>query len=78
MSMELFDTGARIAVLESELKNVARGVQELRVDSKEQHKQMMEKIMEIDKRLGVIEKWRWIVVGGALVLGYMGSHFLKF
>lgn len=75
--MELFDTGARIAVVENELKNVAREVQELRVDSKEQHKQMMDKITEIDKRLGVIEKWRWMVVGGALVLGYVGSHFFK-
>jgi hypothetical protein len=75
--MELFDTGARIAVVENELKNVAREVQELRLDSKEQHKQMMDKITEIDKRLGVIEKWRWMVVGGALVLGYVGSHFFK-
>ena len=75
--MELFDTGARIAVVENELKNVAREVQELRADSKEQHKQMMDKITEIDKRLGVIEKWRWMVVGGALVLGYVGSHFFK-
>lgn len=75
--MELFDTGARIAVVENELKNVTREVQELRVDSKEQHKQMMDKITEIDKRLGVIEKWRWMVVGGALVLGYVGSHFFK-
>jgi hypothetical protein len=75
--MELFDTGARIAVVENELKNVTREVQELRLDSKEQHKQMMDKITEIDKRLGVIEKWRWMVVGGALVLGYVGSHFFK-
>jgi hypothetical protein len=75
--MELFDTGARIAVVENELKNVAREVQELRLDSKEQHKQMMDKITEIDKRLGIIEKWRWMVVGGALVLGYVGSHFFK-
>ena len=75
--MELFDTGARVAVVENELKNVTREVQELRLDSKEQHKQMMEKIIEIDKRLGVIEKWRWMVVGGALVLGYVGSHFFK-
>ena len=75
--MELFDTGARIAVVENELKNVAREVQELRLDSKEQHKQMMDKITEIDKRLGVIEKWRWMVVGGALVLGYVGSHVFK-
>jgi hypothetical protein len=32
--MELFDTGARIAVVENELKNVAREVQEIRLDTK--------------------------------------------
>jgi len=75
--MELFDTGARIAVLENELKNLSKEVREHRLDSKEQHKQMMEKIEEIDNRLGVVEKWRWMVVGGAAVLGYLVSHFWK-
>lgn len=75
--MELFDTGARIAVLENELKNLSKEVREHRLDSKEQHKQMMEKIEDIDNRLGVVEKWRWMVVGGAAVLGYLVSHFWK-
>lgn len=75
--METFDTSARIAVLENELKNVAKVVQEHREDSKEQHMQMMQKISDIDDRLNVIERWRWMVVGGALALGYVISHLLK-
>ena len=75
--METFDTGARIAVLESELKNVAAEVKEHRLDSKEQHKQMMDKIDHLDVRLGVIEKWRWMIVGGAAVLGFLLSHYIK-
>ena len=75
--METFDTGARIAVLESELKNVAAEVKEHRLDSKEQHKQMMDKIDHLDKRLGVIERWRWMIVGGAAVLGFLFSHYVK-
>lgn len=75
--MELFDTGAKIAVLENELKNLSKEVREHRLDSKEQHKQMMEKIEDIDNRLGIVEKWRWMVVGGAAVLGYLVSHFWK-
>lgn len=75
--METFDTGARIAVLESELKNVAAEVKEHRLDSKEQHKQMMDKIDHLDVRLGVIEKWRWMIVGGAAVLGFLLSHYVK-
>ena len=75
--MELFDTTSRIAVLENEIKNLGNEIKEFRLDSKEQHKNMMEKIEDIDKRLTAIERWRWMVVGGAVVLGYLASHFLK-
>lgn len=38
---------------------------------------MMEKIKEIDDRLSVIERWRWMIIGGAAVLGWAVSHILK-
>lgn len=75
--MENFDTGERIAVLEISVKQLATEIKEHRVDSKEQHNQMMRKIEEIDKRLVIIERWRWMIVGGALAIGYLASHFLK-
>ncbi len=75
--METFDTGARIAVLENELKNIVSELKEHRKDSRDQHYQMMEKISELDKRLQIVERWRWMVVGGAIALGYFISHFLK-
>ena len=77
MSMELFDTTSRIAVLENQLTNLGSELKEFRHDSKEQHKQMMEKINDIDDRLTVIEKWRWMIIGGAAVLGFMAAHFIK-
>lgn len=75
--MELFDTTSRIAVLENEVKNIAYDVKEIRKESREQHAILMAKIEHMDTRLGVIERWRWMIVGGALVLGYLVSHFLK-
>ena len=75
--MELFDTTSRIAVLENETKNLISEIKEFRMDSKEQHKNMMDKINDIDKRLTAIERWRWMVVGGAIVLGYLASHLFK-
>ena len=75
--MELFDTTSRIAVLESQLTNLVSDLKEFRHDSKEQHKQMMEKISDIDERLTVLEKWRWMIIGGAGVLGFMAAHFIK-
>lgn len=76
-SMEMFDTGARIAVLENQLENLGSELKNFRQDSKDQHRQMMEKIDDIDKRLVVIERWRWMIVGGACALGYLVSHFVK-
>jgi hypothetical protein len=75
--MESFDTGERIAVLEISVKQLAAEIKEHRVDSKEQHMQMMRKIEEIDKRLVVIERWKWMVVGGAIAVGYLASYFVK-
>lgn len=75
--METFDTGARIAVLENEIKNVVTELKEHRKDSKEHHTVMLEKIEDLDKRLQVIERWRWMIIGGAVALGYFASHFLK-
>lgn len=72
--MEMFDTNAKIAVLENELKNVASELKEMRLDQKEQHQLMMEKVIDIDKRLMAIEKWRWLLMGGAIVVGYILAH----
>jgi len=75
--MELFDTPSRIAVLENQLSNLGTDLKDFRQDSKEQHKQMMDKISDIDKRLTTLERWRWMIVGGAIVLGFLASHFFK-
>ena len=75
--MELFVTTSRIAVLENQLTNLGSELKEFRHDSKEQHRQMMEKINDIDERLTVLEKWRWMIIGGAAVLGFMAAHFIK-
>jgi hypothetical protein len=75
--MELFDTTSRIAVLENQLTNLGTELKEFRQDSREQHKAMMQKITDIDERLTVLERWRWMIIGGAAVIGFLAAHFLK-
>lgn len=75
--MEAFDTGARIAVLENQITNIAEDVREIRKESKEQHAKLMEKMESMDSRLAVVERWRWMIIGGALVIGYLASHFMR-
>lgn len=73
----MFDTGARIAVLENEVRNIATDVKELMVEQKEQHEALMKKFSSIEGRINDLEKWRWMVIGGAAVIGYLISTFLK-
>jgi len=79
-SMELFDSSSRIAVLENEVKNIASDVRELRKEQKEQHETLLSKFSKMDERLGIVERWRWMILGAAVVVGYILAHirFEKF
>ena len=75
--MEMFDTNSRIAVLENEVKNISDNIKELRMEQKEQHDALMNKFNHIEDRLSNLERWRWMVVGGALVVGFLASNVIK-
>lgn len=46
--------------------------------AKQQHQsiqaELQKDIKAIADRVDVLERWRWMIVGGAIVLGYMMSH----
>lgn len=75
--MEMFDTNSRIAVLENEIKNISADIRELRQEQKEQHDALMRHFVSIETRLSNLEKWRWMVVGGAVVVGFILSSVVK-
>jgi putative NADH-flavin reductase len=48
---------------------------------KEQHEVMTKSLSEIKSRVEILEKWRFMIVGGAIVMGYLMGHldfFAKF
>lgn len=73
-NMEFVDTTARIAVLENEVKNVVEELREIRKEQKEQHQAMLKELNRIEERINAIEKWRWMVIGGSITVGYLLSH----
>jgi len=75
--METFDTNSRIAVLENEIKNIASDIKDIKVEQKEQHDALMKHFINIEERLTNLEKWRWMVVGGAMVIGFLLSNIGK-
>lgn len=46
--------------------------------SKQQHDEMKNELQkdvkEISNRVDTLERWRWMIVGGAIVLGYIVGH----
>ena len=41
---------------------------------KEQHNALKGSMDKVRERVDVLERWRWMIVGGAIVLGYALAH----
>lgn len=63
--------------MEHEVKNVSELMKELRKEQKEQHEAMMKRIDSIDKRIDILERWRYMVIGGAIVVGYLIAQLVQ-
>lgn len=65
--MEMYDTQSRIAVLEHEIKDVRKDIEHLSDKVETNHKEIVKKISEI-------EKFRWMMIGGSVIIGYVIGH----
>lgn len=75
---EQIETYSRIAVLETEMKNISTELKEFRQEQKEQHAAMLSEFKSLEDRLQVIERWRWMVIGGSMSIGYVLSEVLRY
>ena len=54
-------------------------VQEEKIEKQEQDDNYLKEVItKIDKRVTAIERWKWLVVGGALVVGFAIAKFSAF
>ena len=49
-------------------------IDELAKADQQQHNTLKNTMDEVKQRVDVLEKWRWMIVGGAVVLGYILGH----
>jgi putative NADH-flavin reductase len=40
----------------------------------EQHNSLKSSMEHVKERVDILEKWRWMIVGGAIVIGYLVGH----
>ena len=68
--------------LDSQYDTIVKTLKEMREENLQHHKKVEESMEELKKaelgpikaRLAVLEKWRWVLIGGALVIGAILSN----
>ena len=70
--IDLKELHSRISTQGRELREA---IQDTTMAGERQHKEhaeAMRKINEtLDRRVGILEKWRWLIIGGAILLGFI-------
>lgn len=49
-------------------------IDELAKADKDQHEALKKTMENVQQRVDVLERWRWMIVGGAIVIGYLIGH----
>jgi len=42
----------------------------------EQNKEIQKIRDELSTRVGVLEKWRWIIIGGSIIIGFIAQKIM--
>ena len=51
----------------------------LEASQHEKHSKEIKRLSDsINKRVGVLEKWRWLIIGGAIIAGFILNKFISF
>jgi predicted nucleic acid-binding Zn-ribbon protein len=61
--------------------HIDRKIDDLAKNDEDQHAAMGAKIDSLGERINLLERWKWMIVGGAIVVGYLMGHldfFAKF
>ena len=53
-------------------------IDELAKSDREQHESLKTSMDKVKERVDTLEKWRWMIVGGAIVIGYLIGHIGMF
>lgn len=68
--------------LDTQYESILKTLKEMRDENNEHHKKVEQKLTDysthelepLKSRIGVLERWRWIILGGAIVVGAILSN----
>ena len=74
--------GALLVKIDELHSRVTTNTKEIMTAAAEQHAQQNKEIQkirdDIQNRVGVLEKWRYVIIGGSIVAGFMLQKFVTF
>lgn len=56
------------------MEKIDQKIDALAKSDKDQHEALKSTMDQVKSRVDVLERWRWMIVGGAIVLGYLIGH----
>ena len=72
LSKQIDELHSRITTNTKELMNLG-------TEQHQRHSKEINRLSEdITKRVGMLEKWRWLIVGGSIVVGFLIHNFVTF
>jgi chromosome segregation ATPase len=86
LKVDVADVKSDIKELHSRITTTTREITDhidtkidaLAKDDKAQHDVMSKKIDGIKDRVDLLERWKWMIVGGAIAIGYIVGHLQFF
>jgi chromosome segregation ATPase len=86
LKVDVADVKSDIKELHSRITTTTREITDhidtkidaLAKDDKAQHDTMSKKIDGIKDRVDLLERWKWMIVGGAIAIGYIVGHLQFF
>ena len=71
------DTANSIKEIHSRISTTARELTNLMSEQHKEQTDAMTKLKtELQGRVGVLEKWRWLIIGGSIVVGFIAQKMI--
>lgn len=72
VKQDIKDLHSRITTGNREITDhIDNKIDSLAISDKQQHEIMTVKIDSLANRIDLLERWKWMIVGGAIVIGYL-------
>ena len=69
----------QIDELHSRITTNTKELMILEASQHEKHSKEIKRLSDnINNRVGVLEKWRWLIIGGAIIVGFILNKFISF